>query len=257
MTNDEMANTEQIEAKLCAYIDGELDAAGRSEIEQHLAANPQHRQLLEELREQRQFLRDLPREKAPEDLFESFQAQLERSVLLDGGRPQVAGRINPWPQVIALAAVLMLAVGLASVIYFVLPDQSKQRTNYAVLPSAAAPVSAPIDSVQPSASPAPATTMPAVVTLGPERRMVAEKTDSNGGALAMRSEAAQAPSPAAPGTTLALAGKQAGDIFAQNSIAQSKGENKADNKLGQTMFEQLPLEPEIQRSVTSAGFPDN
>ena len=46
VTNDEMANTEQIEAKLCAYVDGELDAAGRAEIEQHLAANPQHRALV-------------------------------------------------------------------------------------------------------------------------------------------------------------------------------------------------------------------
>ena len=57
-----MANTEQIEAKLCAYVDGELDAAGRAEIEAHLAANPQHRELLTELMAQRELLRELPRE---------------------------------------------------------------------------------------------------------------------------------------------------------------------------------------------------
>ena len=45
-----MANTENIEAKLCAYVDGELDEAGRAEIEAHLAANVQHRQLIEELK---------------------------------------------------------------------------------------------------------------------------------------------------------------------------------------------------------------
>ena len=42
-------NTENIEAALCAYVDGELDAKERVEIEKHLEANPQHRQLLLEL----------------------------------------------------------------------------------------------------------------------------------------------------------------------------------------------------------------
>src|SRR5687768_7229206 len=140
-----MANTENIEAKLCAYVDGELDEAGRAEIEAHLVANPQHRTLMTELMQQRDLLGALPRERAPEDLFEAMTNQLERSVLLDGDAPtgtaggggggggagaaHVAGRINPWPQVFAAAAVLMLAVGLAAVIYFVLPNQS-QRSPY-------------------------------------------------------------------------------------------------------------------------------
>ena len=59
-----MANTENIEAKLCAYIDGDLDAQGRAEIEKHLAANPQHRGLIEQLSKQRDLLRQLPREEA-------------------------------------------------------------------------------------------------------------------------------------------------------------------------------------------------
>jgi anti-sigma factor RsiW len=60
-----MANTENIEAKLCAYVDGELDPAGRAEIEAHLTANPQHRQLMAELMQQRDLLGGLPRERAP------------------------------------------------------------------------------------------------------------------------------------------------------------------------------------------------
>src|SRR5688572_4028824 len=114
-----MANTENIEAKLCAYVDGELDPAGRAEIEAHLASNPQHRQLMDELMRQRELIAGLPRERAPEDLFEAMTNQLERSVLLDGdaagaganvagGSPAVAGRINQWPQVFAAAAVLVL-----------------------------------------------------------------------------------------------------------------------------------------------------
>src|SRR5688500_13174252 len=159
-----MANTENIEAKLCAYVDGELDPAGRAEIEAHLAAHPQHHQLMAELMKQRELLGGLPRERAPEDLFEAMTNQLERAVLLDGdaapgagsggatgtggggaGAAHVAGRINPWPQVFAAAAMLMLAVGLAAVIYFVLPNQS-DRSPYAVMTTgtpAAAPSAAP------------------------------------------------------------------------------------------------------------------
>src|SRR5437868_1376233 len=107
-----MANTENIEAKLAAYVDGELDAADRAEIEQHLKANPQHRKLIEELRVARQYLRELPREQAPTDVAEALNAQLERAALLgdvelDG--PGGAGssmRISRWPQIRAVAAIL-------------------------------------------------------------------------------------------------------------------------------------------------------
>src|SRR5688572_31995097 len=127
-----MANTEHIEAKLCAFVDGELDDAGRAEIEAHLQANPQHRQLLAELMEQRQLLRELPRERAPLDLNESLQTQLERSVLFDdkSETPYVAGRINRWPPIV-LAAVLLLSVGLLTIIYFILPDQRINTGGYA------------------------------------------------------------------------------------------------------------------------------
>src|SRR5690349_20048610 len=118
-----MANTENIEAKLCAYVDGELDAAGRAEVEQHLATNPQHRALMQELAAQRPILASLPRAKAPEDLLESVQNQLERSALLDGPqseKPVVAGQIERWPQVVSAAAVLFLVVGLGAVMLYVL-----------------------------------------------------------------------------------------------------------------------------------------
>jgi hypothetical protein len=120
-----MANTENIEAKLCAYVDGELDSDGRAEIERHLVANPSHRRLLEELVRGRALLRALPREDAPEDLIDDIQSQLERSVLIsqpvDDEAAAVAGRINRWPHRLAAAAILLLAVGLAAVIVYVLP----------------------------------------------------------------------------------------------------------------------------------------
>ncbi len=42
-------NSENIEAKLCAYVEGDLDEQGRVEIERHLEQNPNHRRLLAEL----------------------------------------------------------------------------------------------------------------------------------------------------------------------------------------------------------------
>jgi len=123
-------NSETIEARLAAYVDGDLDAAGRAEIEKHLAANPQHRKMMQELMETRTMLRALPREKAPIELVETLQGQLERSSLLgqDGGVGEVI-RISRWPQIVSVAAILLLAVGLATVVYVVVsPGQGPSYT---------------------------------------------------------------------------------------------------------------------------------
>src|SRR4028119_376542 len=77
---------EQSEAKLLAYVEGELDPAARAEIEAHLDANPHHRRMMAELAGTRDLLRFLPRESAPPDMLEQVLSQLERSVLLDGGK---------------------------------------------------------------------------------------------------------------------------------------------------------------------------
>jgi anti-sigma factor RsiW len=128
-----MPNTEDIEAKLCAYVDGELDEAGRVEIERHLTTNPQHRKLIEELIEQRNLLRALPRARAPLDVAEMLNAQLERAALLneeDDWRDQPI-RLSRWPQIRAAAAVLLLVFGLAAVVYYIVP--SPNRTNRPVV----------------------------------------------------------------------------------------------------------------------------
>src|SRR5688572_26064844 len=99
------SNTENIEAKLCAYVDGDLDEHGKLEIEKHLQANPQHRLLLEELKQTKFMMQSLPREVAPPELSETIHGQLERSVLLDGvGTEDVAAtmKINRWPQLMAV-----------------------------------------------------------------------------------------------------------------------------------------------------------
>src|SRR5690242_13428145 len=118
------SNTENTEAKLAAYIDGQLDPAERAQIEQYLAANPDHQKLLADMTAQRELLRALPRERAPADIYDALQSQLERSVLLDD-----SGQSSPTPvrhsrksQLFALAAMLTLAVGLGAVLFFALPS---------------------------------------------------------------------------------------------------------------------------------------
>ena len=126
-------NSEQIEAKLCAYLEGELDDAGRAEIEKHLLQNPSHRKLLAEVGRTRDLLRALPREQAPPDICEAFQGQLERSVLLadlDDENGAAAMKVSRWPQYLAAAAVVMLAAGLGLIVYFGLP--SGRDENYAI-----------------------------------------------------------------------------------------------------------------------------
>jgi hypothetical protein len=125
-----MATTEDIEARLAAYIDGALDAAGRAEIERHLASNPQHRGLIEELMQQRDMLRALPRARAPGDIADNINAHLERAALLGdddaAAIDQPILRIGHWSQLRAVAAVLLLVFSLAAVVYYVI---SSPKTN--------------------------------------------------------------------------------------------------------------------------------
>src|SRR4051812_15679587 len=73
---------ENIESKLCDYVDGLLGEREREEIEAYLDRYPESRKLVDDLIRQRVVLRDLPRQNAPADLVEHFQGRLERSVLL-------------------------------------------------------------------------------------------------------------------------------------------------------------------------------
>ncbi len=117
-------NVEEIEAKLAAYVDGELTPAERVEIETHLEANPSHRLLLQDLVQHRQLLCALPREKATGDFTEGFQGQLEREILLGGdelSRARSRFRISYSPQLLSAAAIVLLAVALAIIVFSVLP----------------------------------------------------------------------------------------------------------------------------------------
>jgi hypothetical protein len=127
---------EHLESLLLAYAEGTLTPGEKAEVEAYLARHPQHRAVLDAMGASRVALRRLPKEAAPADLLEDVQAQIERSMLL--GHPideEVAAydmRINRWPQIRAAAAVLVLAAGLAAVIYAMLPDPRRRGPNIAI-----------------------------------------------------------------------------------------------------------------------------
>ena len=112
--------------RLEAYIDGTLEAKPRADLERELASNPQLRKVMAELSSVRDWVTALPRAGAPSDLIETFQGQLERSVLLgESGVPEsdVVMRIDRYSQFMSVAAILLLATGLGLVLYKVLPDK--------------------------------------------------------------------------------------------------------------------------------------
>jgi len=110
---------EDHEAMLCAYIEGDLDAAGRAQIEKLLQENPQHRKLLAELTAMRDLVRGLPRVKAPVDVGDSLRQKAERSMLLDGPGAVVPERqrVSRWPQFFAIAAIFLLFASLCFIVY--------------------------------------------------------------------------------------------------------------------------------------------
>jgi hypothetical protein len=108
---------ENIEAMLCAYVEGDLDATGRAQIEKHLKDHPQHRKLLDELKTMRDLVRSLPRAQAPMDVGDSLRQKVERSMLLDSASaPPARERVDRWPQFFGIAAIFLLVASLCFIV---------------------------------------------------------------------------------------------------------------------------------------------
>ena len=97
--------SDPIRAKLGAYLDGELDAYSRIEVQAHLKNCQSCREELEELRGLSNMLRAAPQPEftAPLDFKAQFMLQLPRRTEVQSPRPN--GQLLPW-----LAPVLVLSV---------------------------------------------------------------------------------------------------------------------------------------------------
>jgi hypothetical protein len=175
-------NQEQIEARLCDYLEGTLNETERTEIEKHLAGNPQHRKLMDELLKTRQMMRQLPRAKAPADVSETLQGQLERSVLLGvmpEETPPSGMRIGLWSRLGGIAAVLLLALGLGAATFYVLRN-TRSRPELASLPArelSALPSTLPADDETPVPALASTATGRAASETGPLASVKVDNTE--------------------------------------------------------------------------------
>lgn len=119
MSND----AQHLESLLAEYVDGALDPASAKFVEEHLAANPATRAVVEQMKLDRDAVRSLPRVNAPADLSEDLRGRLERDLLLNVD-PIVAARARRFsPPVAALAAMLMVGLGVAGIAYVLLSDR--------------------------------------------------------------------------------------------------------------------------------------
>jgi hypothetical protein len=111
MTNDR----EDLEARIAAYIDGELSPADAARLEVFLAnTDPQLAEQVIGMIGDRHQLRGLPKTRAPEELAARIVEQVERATLLhhvEHARPW-------WQSRLALAAAVLLVLGSFS--YFIM-----------------------------------------------------------------------------------------------------------------------------------------
>jgi hypothetical protein len=146
---------EATEARLCAYLEGELAPADRAEIERHLTANPQHKQLLADLAKTREWVRAIPPVRAPVDFAESFQSGVERQMLLD--ETAAARPAQRWQQWLPLAAVVLLVIGLGIVVTVMLSPSWRRSP---IASKGDGPGTSPAPAVNPSTEPAAAIDAP-------------------------------------------------------------------------------------------------
>jgi putative zinc finger protein len=89
------------EELISAYLDDELSADERAQVEKWLAESAEYRQLYEDLRAVRVSMQSLPRHKLDRDLGPAVLRRAERSVLSGAQRPAIAAAVKPTPAELA------------------------------------------------------------------------------------------------------------------------------------------------------------
>lgn len=133
-----------LEAQLSAYLDGELTAAERAEVEDFLAADLDARKLLTELEATAAGLRALPRAKVSPDLMEGLRNRLERQALLGEPslKPPPVSTIPFGGRWLAAAAVVAMMLTAGYVMWsFRSPEPTLRGRDYALIETAARPAS--------------------------------------------------------------------------------------------------------------------
>jgi len=110
-----MTDRQKILDQLSAYLDGELTPGEIKKVEQLLAEDAQVASELRKLQAVREMVADLPRWHAGEDFVSMVLAQVERRDLIGSGAHEHSPLPGRWVRWLAVAAVLLVAVGIGSV----------------------------------------------------------------------------------------------------------------------------------------------
>ncbi len=104
---------DQIGERLSAYLDGELSAEERAQVETLLRENAEARAILDELQAVVTAVRSLPREPAPSEILDEVSAALERDELLGPSDENVRLKRHGRPifSLLPLAAAFVILVG--------------------------------------------------------------------------------------------------------------------------------------------------
>jgi Putative zinc-finger len=124
--------SERLTKLLTAYIDGELDARRREAVLSHVQKSPEAREVLRQLQEDANRLRQLPILRPPQDLSQKIAQRLAEPVVLPMRVtvPQVA---SPFPRGygLATAAAVLLAMGVGAWYYLTAVRDVNQPTAQA------------------------------------------------------------------------------------------------------------------------------
>ncbi len=156
---------------LSAYLDGELTAAERAQVEQLLAADPAARQLLEEFRALGKTLQSLPREKLGEDLDSRVLQLAQRRMAAETPQqpqemrspekqcaepPQPLRRNSGWRGTVrgmfSRQAIVWSGLAVAVAVMMTVWNHPRETRRIAMTPPPAAPVSAAVKPAEPAQS---------------------------------------------------------------------------------------------------------
>ena len=108
---------------MLGYLEGDLSPARRALFERQLRDDPRLAALVEQMQQDRQLLRELEPQPAPDDLMDAANERIARQMLLE---PPPSGRVGPGPfrlgRVMRWSALAALVVLSAGVVWLTIRD---------------------------------------------------------------------------------------------------------------------------------------
>jgi anti-sigma factor RsiW len=109
MSTNLPAAADKLHEQLVAYLDGELDAEERAEIERRLSEEPRSRELLTELQRSWDMLDILPQAETPESFTRSTVEMVAVTAAEDESQRRAKRKVTRWLGWLAVAALAVVA----------------------------------------------------------------------------------------------------------------------------------------------------